>query len=177
MVGPDDLASFLRMNMRDGRTCLSAVKRISHGPTVIVLFINSMKLRTCTFSPSSCFYVDRMKRWSRVCQSTAAAAEGRVAAWVVDWPFIGPTPAWSFRTAQIPRPGCQRRLCEGNMDLTVRIYFSKLQDPLSLLHEEKNDLTKWKLFHTKQPFFLFVHLNNWEWNFSYIYDNKSHETS
>lgn len=48
------------------------------------------------------------------------AAEGRAAtAWVVDWPFTGPTRAWSFLTVQTLPLECPRLPCGGSMDLTV----------------------------------------------------------
>lgn len=52
-------------------------------------------------------------------EAAEVAAEGRAAAWVVDWPFTGPIRAWSFLTVQTLPLECRRLPCVGSMDLTV----------------------------------------------------------
>lgn len=54
-------------------------------------------------------------------EAAEAAAEGRAAAWVVDWPFTGPIRAWSFLTVQTLPLECRRLPCAGSMDLTVEM--------------------------------------------------------
>lgn len=59
-------------------------------------------------------------------EAAEVAAEGRAAAWAVDWPFTGPTRAWSFLTVQTLPLESRRLPCVGSMDLTVNSPYPRI---------------------------------------------------